>query len=377
MSNCLDNIIGLSQTTCDCLDPKPTGYNVSASGIYLDQLEGFNIDLAAAADDCARDGIWARMERARRNAIFDYKNNLLGCIGTNYKPRIDPLGVQLGESTYQGSLNVTQAFAGLKIFPMQIKGGVMILKRIGVIVSATVPVTVRVYNNIPSNGNNSTLIFQSPLINATANTITWASLSTPLELPMWNYQKQVRYYVVFVMDGTFQPKDNRKDCGCGGTAKPYAQWLDLEGTVGDDINNPDTFTATTSANGLSLDMLIKCRTADIICSDENPLDFADDGYAMNVAYAIRFRTGARLYEELLSTGKINRFTLLNREYIEAKKNEWNSEYMNWINYLCANTEMSRNECLICRTTQTSLIRTHMGVTGEQFNWLHDVGCINC
>lgn len=376
--SCLDNIIGLSETACDCLDPKPAGYNTSASGIYLDQLEGFNIDIAAAADDCARDGIWARMERARRNAIFDYKNNLLGCIGTNYKPKIDPLVAQLGESSYQGTLNVTKSFAGMKIYPLQLKGAVTILRRIGVIVNNSVPVTVRVYSNIPSNGSSSTLLFQSPAINAVANQITWAQLATPLELPMSNYQKAIKYYVVFVMDGTFQPKDNRKDCGCGGAPKPYLQWLNIEGTEGNDVNDPDnTFSQTTSLNGISLDVQIKCRTADVICSDEYPLDFTDDGYAMNMAYAIRFRAGARLYEELLSTGKINRYTLLNRDYAARKIQEWNKEYTDWINYNCANTDLSRNECLTCRSTQTSLIRTHMGVTGDQFNWLENGGCINC
>lgn len=370
--DCLNGIIGLSETTCPCFidDDEPSDYNESASGIYLDQLDGFNIELAAAADDCARDGIWARMERSLRNAIFDYKNNLLGCIGLNYKPKINTVNVQLSDSTFQGSANITQNYAGIKITPLQIKGGVIVIKKIGVLVNASVPVTVKIYSNVPSNDTQSTLIYTSTPINATADTLTWAALSTPLELPMYSYHKSIKYYVVFDLDGTYQPKNNKKDCGCNGKVQPYLQWMDFTGVVGNDIDNPDTtFTNTTYSNGIVLDIQLKCKTSEIICSDEYPLNFEDDSYALNMAYAIRFRAGAKLYEELLNTGVINRYTLLNREYVANKITEWNNEYMNWINYLCANANFDQNDCLICRTTATSLVKTSINVTAESYEWI--------
>lgn len=370
--SCLSNIIGLSETECPCFDTdKPVDFDESNSGIYLDQLEGFNLDLASGADDCGKGGIWERMEQARRNAIIDYKNNLMGCVGQNYKPRIKTFDAQLGNSTYQGSLNYTQSFVGLKITPIQVKDGYIVLKRIGVLVNASVPVTVRVYNNVPSNGDESTLLFQSPPINAIADTITWAALTTPLELPMWNYDKQVRYFIVYVMDGAYQPKDNKKDCGCNGASRPYLQWLDYFGIVGNDLDFTN-FSQTNSANGMSLEIQVKCKATNVICSDEYPMNYEDDSDALNAAYAIRFRAGARLYEDLLNSGKINRFTLFNREYVQAKITEWNTEYMNWINYLCANIDVGLNDCLICKTNnQNSLIKTNINVTGHNFSWLND------
>lgn len=372
---CLDNIIGLSETTCTCFidGSEPTDYNKSNSGIYLDQLDGFNIEIAQAADDCSRDGIWARMERAVRNAKFDYKNNLLGCIDTNYKPRINTLNVQLGQSTFQGSINTSYQFAGIKLMPMQIKGGVFIIKKIGIMINMSVPATIKIYSNVPDNNTESTLIYQSAPIPGVQDQLVWATLATPLELPMWAYEKWVKYYVVFDLDGTYQPKKNGKECGCNGTSKPYLQWMDYIGVVGNDINNPDNFSSTTEANGIVLDMTIKCRTADIICSDEYPLDFTDDSYALNMAYAIRFRAAAKLYEELLNTGVINRFTMLNREYVSQKVTDWNNEYMNWINYLCANANFDQNDCLICRTTSSSLVKTTINVVSQNFDWISDYG----
>lgn len=375
--NCLDKIIGLSETVCPCFDEdKPSDYNESKSGIFLDQLEGFNIELAGAADDCARDGIWARMERAVRNAKFDYKNNLLGCIGTNYKPKIDTLNTQLAGSTFQGSAPInpmTTAYAGIKLTPMQIKGGVLIIKRLGLMINTTTAVTIKIFSNVPSNNSNSTLIYSSTPINLVADTFSWTALSTPLELPMWSYGTNVKYYIAYELDGSYIPKNNTKDCGCSGTARPYLQWMDFTGFTGNNINEPTSFTDTVSANGISIDLQIKCKTSEIICSDEYPLEFEDDGYALNMAYAIRFRAAAKLYEELLNTGVINRYTLLNREYVAQKIGEWNTEYMNWINYLCANASFDKNDCLICRTNQNSLVKTSINVVGDNFSWLHGGG----
>jgi len=366
---CLDKIIGLSQTTCPCFDNgKPVNYNESKSGVFLDELDGFNIELAGAADDCARDGIWERMERAVRNAKYDYRNNLMGCLGLNYKPKIQPLNVQLGDTKFQGSHNYNTSYAGVKLIPAQIKGGIFVLKRVGIMVNATTPVTIKIYSNI----NNSTLLYQSTPIPAVADTFQWVAFATPLELPMFSYNKNVNYFIVYDLNGTYQPKNNLKDCGCGGVQKPYLQWMDYNGVSGNDINNPENFSVTSAtANGIVVDLQIKCKTTDLICSEEYPLDYDDDGYAINLAYAIRFRAGARLYEELLNTTVINRHKLLNREYVSNKIIEWNEEYMKWINYLCANTEMSNNDCMVCReNTATSLVKASIHVTGSNYDFFN-------
>lgn len=174
-----------------------------------------------------------------------------------------------------------------------------------------------------------------------------------------------------LLDGTFQPKDTKKDCGCNGVSRPYLSYLDYTGVKGNDMNSPEGLSDTKGANGLALDMMIKCRTADIICSSENPMDYTDDGYALNTAYAIRFRTGARLYDELLTTGEINRYTMLDKSKTQEYRDYWNQQYMEWVNFNCANTSnIDNNSCLQCRDTPTSLIKTTINLTGDNFDWLN-------
>lgn len=357
---CLEEIIGLSETTCECLtdelgSDELSNYNVSRSGIFLDQLEGFNINVADGASDCSKGGIWDRMSKAVENAKNDFRRNFLGCVGELYQPRLKNFSWQLGQSTFQGTLTtLTGDYAGMRISPLQLKGGFIYIKRIGVLINQSVPVTLQVYSDV----DGGTLLFEnsSSPVNATANTLTWATLSEPLELPMWNSDGHyIRYYVLMVMNGTFKPKSNKKDCGCAGARRPYDQWLELLGVSGDDTTNLLGFRSNSNyLNGITLDVEVKCKTTEVICSSEFPLDFEFDGGAMNMAVAIQLRAAAKLYEDLLSSDAINRFTMLNRDYAASKINEWNEQYQAAIVSLCENVHIGANDCLMCKTTKTSI-----------------------
>lgn len=361
--DCLENIIGLSQTACECLTSKlPEGsdeqidVNTSESGIYLDELDGFNMNVADGAADCAKGSVWDIMNKARASAIIDFKNNFLGCVGASYKPRLQNFSWQLGESSFKGSLNnVTGPYAGMRISPMQIKGGFIYIKKIGVLINQSVPVTLEIY----SNENGGKLIYSSTPVNTTADTLTWATLATPQELPMWSHNTEpIRYYVVMVMSGTFRPKSNKKDCGCSSRAKPYDRWLELTGVEGSDVSDINGFKVdSTYLNGIVVDADVKCKSTEIICSSEYPLDYANDGEALNKAIAIRFRAGAVAYETVLASDQLNRQTLMKREELRDYVNKWNTEFANWIKYLCENVNIDVNDCLICRTNNSSLTKS--------------------
>lgn len=357
--DCLENIIGLSQTTCECLtDQLPaeselSDYNVSASGIFLDELEGFNINIAGGANNCAKGGIWDRMYSSVNIAKDEFKKHLLSCVAQKYQPRLKNFSWQLGESTFKGTLtNITGTHAGTRISPMQIKGGFIYIKRIGVLINQSAPVTLQIWSDV----DGGTLIFEngSTPLDATADTLTWGAI-TPLELPMWTADGHyIRYYVLMLLNGTFKPKSNKSDCGCGGV-KPYAQWIDLLGVHGSDTNNLAGFkTDGKYMNGITVDVDIKCKMSEVICSSEYPLDFENDPGAMNMATCIQLRAGAKLYEEILSSENINRFTMLNREQIAEKINLWNTQYQQAILALCEDINIGANDCYVCKITNTTL-----------------------
>src|SRR5688572_15167585 len=98
--DCLDNIIGLSRTECDCLLPAGSDeaeeISESASGVYLDEIDGFNINVVNAAADCAKGGLFDRMFRAVENAKQDFITHTLGCMNRKFKMRAETFAGQIG-----------------------------------------------------------------------------------------------------------------------------------------------------------------------------------------------------------------------------------------------------------------------------------------
>lgn len=357
--DCLENIIGLSETTCECFPETPTDYSKSNSGIFLDQLEGMDLNMVQASADCSKGGLWDRMQRAVRNATNEFESDFLSCIRMNYKQRLPNWAGLMGDPKYTTFLNLTTAYAGMRINTWESKGSFLKIKRIGVLVNATVPVTVEVY----SSEAGGTFI-TSYVINAVANTLTFATITPdPLKLPLWNLRTlNLHYYVLLKLDGTFKPLNNKRDCGCGGGNKrPWLAWFDFNGIKGPaPINGASNFQNTQEVNGIILDVETGCEVAQVICGGDEPLDFENDGYAKKMAYAIRFKAGELLLHDLASSSNINRLTLLDGDRVGKYLDWYRTEYNKWIDFLCANSHLEENCCLKCNG-QNGLIKSNIHV----------------
>lgn len=344
--DCLENIIGLSETECECLidGTEPADYNTSESGLFLDRLDGFNINVAGGADNCSEGGIWDRMSKAVSDAKIEFRTALLGLINQRFQPRAKAFTGQLGSSGWKSNLSISHLYAGVKITPLQLTGGVILLKRIGVLINNSQNVTVKVY----SNENDSTLInsytTSSPV---TAGSLSWLTLTPQLELPMSSNERQISYWVVLEING-FQPKNNKKDCGCGGVKREWKEWITFQGALGNDLTDVEAFTSNDYMNGLVLDVDIKCEASTLICGDSKLLDFTNDSFSQYMAEAIRFKAGEKLYRGLLSTDQINRFTMMNREEITATASSWGQNYIKVMEYLAEIIDTKENDCMKCR-----------------------------
>ena len=355
--DCLENIIGLSETTCECLidGTEPTDYNTSNSGLYLDRLDGFNINVASGGDNCSEGGIWDRMAIAVSDAKKEFRTALLGLINQRFQSRAKAFTGQLGASGWKLNLALSQAYVGVKITPLQLVGGVIVLKRIGILINASQNVTVKVY----SNENDATLINSyTTTVPVTAGSLSWLALSAPLELPMSSNERAISYWIVLEVNG-FQVKNNKKDCGCGGVKREWKEWISFSGALGNDLTDMSTFTTNDYMNGLVLDVDIKCEASTLICGDSKLLDFENDSFSQYMAEAIRFKAGEKLYRGLLSTDQINRFTMMNREEIGNMANSWGANYMKVMEYLNEIIDTKENDCMKCRRNNNMVMGSVM------------------
>lgn len=344
---CLDNIIKLSRTECECFDNgKPLTYNEGQSEIYLDELEGLSLEGLQGTENCEKGTIWDMMDRARTNATLMFKNDLLACLESNYSDKRKNYKGLIGDTTFNSTLNFSQQKAGLKLLPYEIVGGYLTLNRIGLVFNAVGSLTIDIYSNED---------YDTPIasynVTTAANTVQYVELATPLKLPLWSEKvSQLEYYVVYETNPSVMPKNVKENCGC--TKKSlvyYKNWVSVQGIRGSSSTQYNMFSSSNAKemNGLILDVEFTCKKDRLICSDEYPLDF-NNGRVNQIAYAVRFKAAAMLVQMILDSPAINRYTLLGREALYGKRNHYNAQYEKWVSYLCENTEITNQDCLICK-----------------------------
>jgi hypothetical protein len=344
-TGCLKNVIKLSRTECECFETgKPDDYNDGQADIYLDELDGLQLEPLSASEGCGAGDIWDMMAKARANATQEFKNDLLTCLGSSLQMRRHNFSGIIGDSAQNATLNITNDKAGIAIRPYEIVGGYFELKRIGLLFNATSAITIKVYSNEDFDNE-----IASYSVNSTANVLQYVTLADPLKLPLWsNNVTNLEYYIVYELTGGFQPKNNKLECGCGRKNDvSFKNWITvhgIKGNVGTDYSN---YTTSKEINGLLLDGSFTCDSSRLICSEEYPLDFVN-GRGVQIAYAIRFRAAVSLIQKILDSGEINRYTLLGREALYGKRAHFQKEYDAWIVWLCENTNVVNTDCLMCK-----------------------------
>lgn len=352
---CLETVIGLSQTECNCVEDLPTDYNESDSGIYLDELEGLSLKLADSAADCGRGSLWDILQTARTNAIFTFKGDLLVQIGSQYKKTLESNTYAIGSQKYTTAYNPNTVYAGLRIVPRQIVNGKIKINTVSLIFNTTIVVQCHIFNNL------SDTALQSFTVSCTANRVS-SSSALNYELPMYVSGDEVEYFLVYELPVTARPLQNKIVCSsclhwdikccqtaCFGnrTAKDQL-WnnnLMIGGISGDTWDDLDNQTGISNQNnGVIINLTLNCDYEDIVCSN---LDFTNGGLPMAIATAVQLRAGAMVCDAVLSSGNINRYIMLDRERIQAKRIEYLSEYGKRVTWLSQNIDVSENGCYQC------------------------------
>lgn len=359
---CLDTAIGLSRTECVCFEDTPTGYNISDSGYYIDEAEGFNLSMAQGSADCEQGGIWDILLKARENAIKDLKGDLLVQLGVNYKKTIESNSYTIGSQKYTTSYNPGTTYAGVRIVPRQINNGVIKLNTVKLIMNTTGLIQLRLFNNLSSTP------LQSFTISAVANqAISSAALN--YSLPMYVSGEEIEYYLVYELPVSGLPLQNKIACSeclkwpvtccdspCFGNRIVKDQlWnndIMIGGIKGNTWEELDEQTGSSNQNnGLILNITMACDYEDIICQN---LDYGAGNLptatGMAIAKCLQLKSAAYTISTLLTSQQVSRLNMSNREEIGYLRSRYMKEYNDRIMWLAKNMDVSQNGCYTCEPT---------------------------
>lgn len=358
-SDCLSHIIGMSRTNCECFDSgKPYDAVTSDSGLYLDELEGLRLNMIDAIADCEAGGLWDILFNARENAKIAFKSDLMVMLlENNLKNKRDPFMGTIGESSFKNTIAITPTYGGARICCANIISGKMTIKRIGLVFASAGTFDISVYNNY----SDTPIVTYS--VTSVANGLQWFELPAPLELEMNDDNSQnPNYYLIYNASTSPSPKDIRASCGCSSMQYKYywnleqpifksyekyrwSEFIMLTGTQGDDISNRKYWQTSSYLNGLMLDVKFDCNTSELICKQN--LNYESNPLALAMAYAIRYRAGAIVIDNILGSGQINRYTMMDRDTMSGKRNNFLKEYKDRVNWIAKEMNWRANDCLTC------------------------------
>lgn len=360
VTNCLKHIIGLSQTPCACWDnDKPLDFNLSDTDIYLTDLEPLGtID---GLVNCENGTVWDILEQSRDEAIKRFLGDANGLLLNKYQLKRQPYTGKIGETTNRNIKTLTHTFGGIMAYCADIISGTMTINAIGTLFEKDGTVNVTVVDNL---GN----IYGSYDLTTTAHKYYNNSIP-PLELELHSEEiPHISYYFYYTYDVNNKPLKNSLSCNCGAfkpiwnVAKPYfndssieprnnwAKYVMVGGfevALIDDLSNPDkAIYGSNELNGLTLDVTMKCKTAEVFCKDS--LNYESNPLALAMAFAIRFKAVHIIINKFLTTNVLNRDVLINREAWPELTKKYDAEYQNYLSYVVQNVYIKTNDCFECK-----------------------------
>lgn len=346
--------------TCENVG-RPADYNVSNSGLFLDQFS--NIRALINGAECDKT-LWDILVSSRKAGVSQFVKDTNLLLSKKYRmKRRQVTGHVLGQIKSKDTITPTKNYAVISYVCANVKSGYMTFKNIGTIFEAAGAISLDLYNNV--DGFLQTIPLNNTLVNKHA--VTGVDITLPLHS---KYVKNLEYYFVYQFDGANRPKDNQLDCGCGGwtpkynLASPYfenigtpknAPWSDYVMVGGGQINSLSELTEVDGLDGvtfnndfygLTFEVSFNCIVNEVVCKDA--LDFEGNQLALGVAFAILYGTAANMAGQVLSSSLIEREVLVNTEDWELKQIEWTELYNQHVNTIVNNANIKANDCLECK-----------------------------
>ena len=369
---CLDNIIGLSKTTCNCWDAsKPIDFNslnASSSGLYVAEPSGIPLRWTNSAADCENGGIWQLLIDAREKAVRGFIADYLALQQKVKEEQFDPFNF-IGDK-YFAKFNpepTIDLFASVWIEPYRLRGAKLTIVSIDIAfangIAGIVNIPISIY---------SSLDLSTPIATATAavnsiNQYFTATFLTPVTIDLGLIRDDLNerlYFVYEIPIGTQAVLNNTYIIPCCGGSKgkekenPYLQIMCLGGVQSSTILNLTSPTSSTATmQGLIINASLECDYYSWLC---NLSQTPNAAYNINNGKTLRLGMGLadglqagaimHLANAILMSGRINHFSMvLEDKQLYAIRGHYAKIYETAIKNMVYFMPASVTDCLKCAT----------------------------
>lgn len=341
---CFENIFGLSRTSCTCTDAgKPNDAEISASGIFLDELEGIpNFQAIENANACM--GLWDIYSAARVQGTERMQDDTTIALNTLYKKSKKSWEGKIGKAEFTENNLTTADFVGIRYRTELTRDSVFIINSASIALNASTNGTISVYKGYRNSSIPVEFIAEFEFVSV-ANLLAPVSLPVPLILPMADdMNMDIDYFLMYQMPVGTQAKNTAATCNCGPNERLLHQYITPQGVA---VNNllelPRTYSGNKFGNGLIVYGEIRCKSDSLLCRS------AKDNIEIftSAAYAARYKAGELVIERILNSPDVSRYTMMNREYLWGKRNHYQKQYNISIQFISQNIDVSGSDCYEC------------------------------
>ena len=375
--DCLDNIIGLSETPCDCWDdqkqPDFNDLNASSSGLYVSQPNTIPVKWTNSAADCENQGVWNLLLSARNEAVRSTLKDFLTEVSISRDQRFLPY-TMIGDNYFRQAGRSVGTFAGAYIEPYCIHGAKLRVTSVDIAFFSGIvgPTNVEIFIY-------SSLDLVNPITSAvatvTANATNFktdyatATFATPFEIDLGDVRTDLneRFLFVYEIPAGAVPvqNDTEKGCNCSSRRNSRLYYRDnpylAQMTVGGlQANSIAGFSSPVfgggGMNGLVINASTECDYYTWLCElAQTPNDMVSvrDGQRLNLGMALADTIQAaaviNLAKSILNSKRINCYSMvLDAKGLVSKINEYSEVYQNGIKYLAYMMPADVSDCLKCK-----------------------------
>lgn len=318
---CLENIIGISNSNCPCIED--SGQDTSKSGYFINDILESGTVLKLDASLACDDPIWEVYRAARLRSIDYFKINLIGLV-SQYNSKIVEWAGMIGnvEKATKIITNVPSVF-NFNINP-----------RVGY---KSTKLTFTPYFKAADSGAVEISLFKNtdltPVKTWVINTIPGQNVSgvDPVTIEMFTNLNPNYYRLEVTLNGV-RPYETKTYC-CSGPSR-WNYFIELP---------------QKQMYGLALSGKLHCGS-DWVCGE---WDYENDPWAKTMARTIQYMSRVLIYQYILSSSKINKYTLLlEPEHLMGKIKNLNKEIAERMEWLSQNLPTPAHDCWTCNPSIT-------------------------
>lgn len=309
---CLNNVIGLSASGCDCIDLDSS--DESLSGLYLDDTTEGRLPLNATIFDCSDQDAVTFLNRLIPNAVKELNGLLYMEFEKQLVRKYKDYNFKLPRKlSYSSQLAATDGYYFACYKPKVIRGNNITIKTI----------------SIKGHTGNIQLIdeFDEVLFNDDIG--EWVSMTLPMD----------KVYFIAYQSAT-RPNDIKYKCGSCSSSEQYENFMYVGGGIIEDLANLE-FTSSEYSYGIQIDAHLDCDPLAPLCN----LDFVNNPWAHTYAFTILNIARKNLASWLVSSGQITNYITTNGEEIPALIELYNNKINDRVKFLPAAYNLT--DCYQC------------------------------